>query len=178
MHRPVQQDYQPQWTRHFAQPEDLSQVGLDSAFVFRIGHEWLALATRALVTVAEKAAAHRLPHCHAAGLLGIVNVSGKLYPCISLAELMKIDVQQRYAQSGRHVFPRLIVVQLGQHVVALPVDDVHGIERYSSEDMLPPPSTISHGVSRYLFGVLSLQGKQTGYLDATLLGDCIAKVIR
>jgi chemotaxis-related protein WspD len=178
MQRPVQQEYRKNWAKHFAQAQGDWHVAQESAFIFRIGQEWLALATRALVTVAEKAVAHRVPHCNAAALAGIVNVGGKLYPCISLAELMKIDVSRRYMQSGRHVFPRLIVVQLGRQAVALPVDDVHGIERYSNDDMRAPPATISHGVSCYLSGVLSFQDKQAGYLDDDLLGDCIAKVLQ
>ena len=178
MQRPVQQEYRKLWAKHFAQAEGAWQVAEESAFVFRIGQEWLALPTRALVTVAEKAVAHRLPHCNAAALLGVVNVGGKLYPCISLAELMKIDVSRRYVQTGRHIFPRLIVVQLGRQAVALPVDDVHGIERYSKDAMRAAPSTIAHGVASYLSGILGIQGRQAGYLDDGLLGDCIAKVLR
>jgi chemotaxis-related protein WspD len=178
MQRPVQEDYRQQWTKHFAQEQNAGRVAQESAFIFRIGHEWLALATRALVTVAEKTVAHRLPHCNAPALLGVVNVGGKLYPCISLAELMKIDVNSRYIQPGRHVFPRLIVVQIGTQAVALPVDDVHGIERYGSDDLRAPPSTISQDVSCYLSGVLGLRDKQSGYLDADLLGSRIAEVLR
>lgn len=178
MRRPVSAEYRQDWARHFAQVEDDRSVATESVVVFRIGHEWLALPTRVFVSVADAAPAHRLPHRNEPGLLGIVNVSGKLYPCIALSELMSIDLHQPYEQSGRHAYPRLIVVQAGRQTVALPVHDVHGIERCRSADMLAPPSTVSRGVAHYLAGVIGIGGMQAGYLDAELLGRSIAELIR
>lgn len=178
MHRPIPAEYRQTWARHYALAADDSSPANESAVVFRIGHEWLALPTQIVVTVAAAAAAHRLPHRVKPGLLGVVNVSGKLHPCIGLSDLMAIDVLQPYVQTGRHVCPRLIVAQLGRQTVALPVHDVHGIEHYRDADVLAPPSTVSKGVTRYLAGVLGIANLQVGCLDTELLGRSIAEVIR
>lgn len=178
MRRPVSGQYRVEWAAHFALADDDSRATNESAVVFRIGHEWLALPTRVFVTIAEATSAHRLPHRNDRGLLGVVNVSGKLYPCMALSELMSIDVTQPYVQSGRHAYPRLIVVQTGRQAVAFPVHDVHGIVHYRSDEVLVPPSTVARNLAHYLAGVLGIGDKQAGYLDAKLLGNSIAEILR
>lgn len=178
MRRPVSMQYRKEWATHFALADEDSRPANESAIVFRIGHEWLALPTHMFVTVAEATSAHRLPHRNDRGLLGVVNVGGKLYPCIALSELMSIDAVQPYVQSGRHAYPRLIVVRPGRQAVAFPVHDVHGIVRYRSDEVLASPSTGARNLSHYLAGVLGVGDKQAGFLDAELLGNSIAEILR
>lgn len=178
MERPIPAGYRSDWAAHFALDEGAKTVADQSALVFRIGHEWLALPPRLIVTVAEKAAAHRLPHRADPGLMGIVNVGGKLYPCISLAELMTIDVRQPFQVAGRHAYARLVAARLGQHAVALPVDELSGIEHYNKTDLQAPPANVNKGVARYLAGVLSIGDKAVGCLDADLLGYQMARILR
>jgi chemotaxis-related protein WspD len=178
MERPVPAGYQREWAEHFSRDESIESATDESAVVFRVGHEWLALPTTLFVTVAEKVAAHRLPHRSGPGLTGIVNVGGKLFPCMDLAELMTIDLRQPYQQAGRHAYPRLIVVRLGPHACAIPVDDLHRIEHYNKSELQAPPATVNKGVARYLTGVLSVEDRRIGCLDAELLGYQMAKILR
>src|SRR5687768_4980119 len=44
--RPVTAEYRREWTRHYAEPRPTSSTRIESAMVFRIGSEWVALPTR------------------------------------------------------------------------------------------------------------------------------------
>ena len=56
--------------------------------MFRLGEEWLGLATRCLVEVSPMQAIHSLPHQRSRALLGVANVRGALVACLSLVELL------------------------------------------------------------------------------------------
>ncbi|MES2259559.1 MAG: chemotaxis protein CheW [Pseudomonadota bacterium] len=178
LQRPVGAAYKQEWAAHFRQADDVAVVHDSSSLVFRIGQEWLALPTRMFVAVAPQAAPHRLPHRGARGLAGIVNVGGKLYPCIALAALFGIDESEGEARSGRHTFARLLLMQWEEQTYALPVADLHGIVRYAAASVQAPAATINKGLSRYLSGVLSHQDLHIGCLDAALIGYQLARTLR
>ena len=170
MQRALPADYQRDWATQFAAPEPLPVITDQSVLVFRIGCEWLGLPARLCVTVAEMATAHRLPHRDNPILAGIVSVKGKLYPCMSLAALMAVGAEEAQQPSDRKVYPRLLVMQLGQHAFALPVQALRGVHRYAASDLLAPPATANQTVHRYLTGVLDIAGTKVGCLDAELVG--------
>ena len=68
-----------------------SEVKTRSLLMFRLGEEWLGLATRSLVEVAPLQAIHSLPHQRSRALLGVANVRGALVACLSLVELLGLD---------------------------------------------------------------------------------------
>jgi chemotaxis-related protein WspD len=178
LQRPVDAAYKQEWAAHFRQAEDDSAQLDSSCMVFRIGREWLSLPTSVFLSVAPQATPHRLPHRKARGLAGVVNVAGKLHPCISLAALLEVDETEGVARTGRHTFARLLLVQWEGQSYALPVADLHGILRYASATVQAPAATISKGLSRYLTGVISHDGMQIGCLDAGLLGYQLARTLR
>lgn len=178
LQRPVSAGYSQDWAAHFSQPPDNATAPDSSCLVFRIGSEWLSLPTSVLLSVAPQAAPHRLPHRSARGLAGVVNVGGKLYPCIALAELLGIDAAEGVARTGRHTFARLLLLLWEGQAYALPVADLHGIVRYASASVQAPAATINKGLSRYLTGVLPHEDMQIGCLDAGLLGYQLARALR
>ncbi|XLZ72408.1 chemotaxis protein CheW [Massilia sp. SR12] len=178
LQRPVGQGYMRAWAEHFCVPEDQG-ASLDSSCVaFRIGREWLALPTSMFQQIAPKAIPHRLPHRSARGLRGVVNAGGKLYPCISLADLLGIDEAGGEARAGRHTFARMLLVRWEEQTYALPVAELHGIIRYASSALKPPAATINKGIERYLAGVLTQDDLQVGCLDDSLLGYQLARTLR
>ncbi len=178
LQRTVGDDYQHAWAAHFSMPaEDRTQHD-SSSLVFRIGDEWLALPTAMFVLVAPHALPHRLPHRTARGLAGVVNVGGRLYPCIALADLLGISATVHTPRTGRHTFSRLLLVQWEQQAYALPVADLHGIVRYASANVMAPAATINKGLQRYLTGVIEHGGMMIGCLDAGLLGQQFARSLR
>ena len=178
MQRALPADYQRDWATQFAAPQPPPRMTDQSALVFRIGCEWLCLPTRLCITVAEMAPAHRLPHRNNPVLSGIVNVKGKLYPCMSLAALMAVGDEEAPQHAKRQVYPRLLVMQLAQHAFALPVQDLHGVHRHAASDLLAPPTTVNQTVHRYLTGVLDIEGMKVGCLDAELVGYQLAGALQ
>lgn len=174
MQRALPADYRRDWATQFAVPQPPPRITDQSVLVFRIGCEWLGLPARLCVSVAEMTAAHRLPHRSSPILTGIVSVKGKLYPCMSLAALMAVGAEDTSRQSGRHVYPRLLVMKLGPHEFALPVQALHGVHRHAASDLLAPPATVNQTVHRYLTGVLNIDGMKVGCLDAELVGYQLA----
>jgi len=178
LQRPVDDSYKREWAAHFRQAASDGRQLDASCLVFRIGREWLSLPTSVLVSVAPAAQPHRLPHRDAAGLRGIVNVGGTIYPCIALAELLDIDDREVEIAAHRHVFARLLLMRWEEQSYALPVADLHGILRYASASVQAPAATINKGLSRFLSGVISHEDMRIGVLDVGLIGHQFARALR
>lgn len=178
LRRTLPSGYKQDWARHFAEPEVHTIQTDRSGLVFRIGVEWLALPSKLFATVAAHVSAHRLPHRSGTSLAGIVNVAGRLYPCMSLANLLSIDNVDITARESRQAYPRLLLMQWQEHAFALPVDEVHGVSRYASESLHAPPTTTNKGLQRYLTGVLSLDEMRIACLDHELVGHSLARALR
>ena len=178
LQRPVDEHYQQEWASHFRQLDAGGEVRDSSALVFRIGREWLALPTRVFDSVAPQAQPHTLPHRSGRGLAGIVNIGGKLYPCMSLAHLLGIDEQGAPVAKGRHTFARLLLMRWEDQAYALPVADLHGIVRYASGAVQAPAATINKGLSRFLSGVITEGDMRIGCLDTALIGFQLARLLR
>ncbi|OEZ94830.1 chemotaxis protein CheW [Duganella phyllosphaerae] len=178
LQRAVGAGYKAEWAAHFRQPAIDTQALDASCLVFRIGREWLSLPTKLFVAVAPEAKPHRLPHRTDRGLTGIVNVGGTLYPCMSLAALLGIDDSEGEAANHRHTFARLLLIRWEDQAYALPVADLHGIERYATAAVQAPAATINKGLSRFLSGVISIADMHVGVLDAALIGYQLARTLR
>ena len=178
LQRPVGTGYKKEWADHFRLALSDGIASDTSALVFRVGREWLALPTKLFVAVAPQATPHRLPHRSDHGLIGIVNVGGKLHPCISLAALLGVDQRDLPRAKDHHTFARLLVIEWEEQSFALPVADIHGIIRYVSRSIQAPATTINKGLSHFLSGVITHQGMHIGCLDAALLGDQLARTLR
>lgn len=181
LQRAVGAGYKQEWAARFRQPAIDTQALDASCLVFRIGREWLSLPTKLFVAVAPEARPHRLPHRTDRGLTGIVNVGGTLYPCMSLAALLGIDDSEGEAPRAtiqRHTFARLLLIRWEDQAYALPVADLHGIERYATAAVQAPAATINKGLSRFLSGVISIADMHVGVLDAALIGYQLARTLR
>jgi chemotaxis-related protein WspD len=178
LQRPIDAAYRREWAGHFSEKADQRAALDQSALVFRIGREWLALPTRAVDSVAPLATGHRLPHRSAPGLLGVVSVGGKLTPLMSLGAMLGIDEHDTPRTSGRHVFARLLVMQWEGRSFALPVADLHGIERYAQDALAAPAATINKGLDRFLTGVMAKGEMRIGVLDEALIGHQLARLLR
>ena len=182
LQRPIDDAYRAEWAAHFRQPASggaAAAANYAAALVFRLGREWLALPAASVDAVAPVAQGHKLPHRARAGLLGIVNVGGKLTPWMALDAVLGIDGADDEAQaSGRHVFPRLLVLQYEGQRFAMRVADLHGIARYRQADLAAPPATVNKGAERLVLGILTLDAMRVGVLDADLLGHQLTRLLR
>jgi len=190
LQRPVDPEYRAAWARELARPHP-PQAALDAAaLVLRVGAEWLAAPMEMVAAVAPLAKPHRLPHRGGGGLLGIVNVDGRLLPAVSLAALLGIDgagsdggiERAAPAPAGRHAFARLLVLACGGQSYALPVDEVHGVLRYAAAALRVPAATLQRTPSALLAGVIDAEAAGAasgiGLLDGALLERRLREVLR
>lgn len=165
--RPLPADYRRERTEHFAGRRRIASRRI-SAVIFRIGTEWLGLATTALQEVAEWRPVHSIPHRRDRGTLGLVNVRGELILCVSVDWILGV------ACGGRTAGPlasckRLLVVAWEGKRLAFPADEVQGILHFQREDVNDPPSTVSKAALTFTQGILSWEGKTIALLNAGML---------
>ncbi|MCD5993766.1 chemotaxis protein CheW [Pseudomonas sp. CDFA 602] len=135
-----------------------------SILVFRLGDEWLGLASRCLSEVAPNQTIHSLPHQRSRALLGVANVRGALVACISLVELLGLDSGSVAAQSMRTV-PRMLIVAAEGGPVVVPVDEVDGIHAIDQRELDAASASGTHANARFTRGVLQWKERSLRWLD-------------
>lgn len=136
-----------------------------SMLVFRLGEEWLALATRSLSEVASSQAIHSLPHQRSRALLGVANVRGALVPCISLIELLGLDGGDPLRGDSARVVPRMLILAADGGPVVVPVDEVDGIHSLEERELDSASASGTHANARFTRGVLQWKDRSLRLLD-------------
>jgi chemotaxis-related protein WspD len=161
-------DYRREWTVHLARKRTPGAPVKQSAVLFRIGPEWLALPTRSFQEVAEPRPVHSLPHRRQGVVLGIINVRGQLLICVSLSRLLGLETESGAARSSG-VGARLVVAEWQGKLLAFPVDEVHGIYRYHASELRPPPATLAEAGVNFTRDLLVWRDKFAACLDEETL---------
>ena len=136
-----------------------------SLLIFRLGEQWLAIATRCLAEVMPVSPIHVLPHRNSRGLLGVTNVRGTLVACLSLAELLDLDTQQDARRGERRVIPRMLILESDSGPLVTPVDEVSGIQRIPVARISSAKHDDKRAISRFTAGVLQWQEQSITLLD-------------
>jgi chemotaxis signal transduction protein len=142
-----------------------------STFIFRLGEEWLGLATSLIDEVVERRIIHSLPHRREGVVRGLVNVRGQLTVCIALESLFQIDAAK--PARGQLLGRRLVVIASQGQRLAFEVDEVHGSQRYDPKGVKRVPSTVAHSISTFATGVLVWGDRRVGLLDGDLVVHAI-----
>ena len=87
--------YIEEWTQFLARAKETEAGVTDTAFVFRIGPEWLALSARFCVEIVAMRPIRRVPHRSDRMLMGLASVRGELLLCFSLANLLGLEPASR-----------------------------------------------------------------------------------
>ena len=151
-----------------------TEVKTRSLLVFRLGDEWLALATRSLVEVAPLQPIHSLPHQRSLALLGVANVRGALVACLSLVELLGLDGNSRVA-SGARVMPRMLIIAAHGGPVVVPVDEVDGIHAIDEQILESASRSGNQASAKYTRGVLQFNGRSLRWLDEEQLLSAVTR---
>ncbi|MCI9878284.1 chemotaxis protein CheW [Pseudomonas atacamensis] len=156
----------------------VSKVEIDvktrSLLMFRLGEEWLGLATRTLVEVAPLQAIHSLPHQRSRALLGVANVRGALVACLSLVELLDLDGGVAPVSGGR-VMPRMLIIAAHGGPVVVPVDEVDGIHAIDERILDAASQSGAQNSARYTRGVLQYRGRSLRWLDEEQLLSAVTR---
>ena len=151
-----------------------SEVTTRSLLMFRLGEEWLGLATRSLVEVAPLQAIHSLPHQRSRALLGVANVRGALVACLSLVELLGLDGVSSVA-SGARVMPRMLIIAAHGGPVVVPVDEVDGIHAIDEHILEAASRSGTQASAKYTRGVLQFKGRSLRWLDEEQLLSAVTR---
>jgi chemotaxis-related protein WspD len=166
-------DYLEGWTTHFATEVRVESHSMEAALIFRIGAEWLALSPTNLQEIAEDRPTHSVPQARSNILLGLANIRGELLVCVALDRLLGLAMGPEQASAKRALCRRLVVAGREGSRFVFPVDEVHGICRFSSAELTGTPSTVAKAHTTYLIGILPWQNKSVGCLDDQLLFDML-----
>jgi len=149
----------------YGQGEEQEPVGEQrSLLIFRLGEQWLAIATRSLAEVMPVSPIHSLPHRKSTGLLGVTNVRGTLVACLSLSELLDLETDDG-RQSGQRVIPRMLILESGSGPLVVPVDEVSGIQKIPLARISNAKQDDKRTISRFTAGVLQWQEQSITLLD-------------
>ncbi|WP_419711805.1 chemotaxis protein CheW [Pseudomonas sp. NFX224] len=151
-----------------------SEVKTRSLLMFRLGEEWLGLATRSLVEVAPMQAIHSLPHQRSRALLGVANVRGALVACLSLVELLGLDGVSSVA-TGARVMPRMLIIAAHGGPVVVPVDEVDGIHAIDERLLEAASTSGDQANAKYTRGVLQFRGRSLRWLDEEQLLSAVTR---
>ena len=153
-------------TLYLAKPKSESERHEQSALVFRVRSEWLALPMAVVKEVADVRPIHTLPHRRGA-VLGVANVRGELVTCVSLEHLLGLQPSGAADTGGSR--PRLLVLRHATARVVCPVDEVHGIYRVRERELQEVPATAGRGAGGHSKAVLVWQQRSVGLLDEQAL---------
>lgn len=167
--RDIDPDYLSRWAEHYRAKKVDTARDTESAIIFRIGAEWLALPADVFQEVCDVRPIHSLPHRRNDHVLGITNVRGALLVCVSLHALLGIGKTAAVNDSRRLVHERLLVVDRDGERLVFPVDEIHGIHRYHAGQLGDVPATVGKSTATYARAMLPWQDRAVGVLDDQLL---------
>jgi chemotaxis-related protein WspD len=130
-----------------------------SLLLFRLGEEWLALATACLAEIAPLQPVHSLPHQRSRVLQGVANVRGALVPCLSLGDLLGVERLSEPARSGR-AMPRMLILAAAGGPVVMAVDEIDGIHRLDATQL-----GATDDAAPFTAAVLQWRGRSVRVLD-------------
>jgi chemotaxis-related protein WspD len=163
--------YLDSWRAILEEPAQAAHTADSSVLVFRVGHEWLALPTAALVEVTPARTIHTVPHRHGSPLAGLVNIRGQLQLCVSLHAVLGLTggPTTKADDDATDGTPRLIVAEREATGTAerwvFGVDEVAGVHRVGRADLRPVPSTVGQAAARCSSALFEWQDRTVALLD-------------
>jgi chemotaxis signal transduction protein len=180
---PAPADSRQTATEHFARPA-AAEAGhsagaeMQSVIIFRLHTDWYAIPTAVCLEIAAVRPIHSLPHRRDATVLGVVNVNGGLLACISLAVIVGATLRPEASPTPsrrRAAVPRLLVARRAADAVVFPVDEVQGMTRFRTRDLLDVPATLAQARASYTRALLPLGARSAGLLDEKLLFSAVER---
>jgi chemotaxis-related protein WspD len=154
--------YLSEWQKKISHEKAEREKGDVGVMVFRLGKNWLSLPVEYLQEVVEERKIHKIPHNETRNILGIVNIGGEINTCYSLLNLLKIE-EDVARNEGK--LERLIVIVINGDRFVLPVCEVSGMARYSSNDLLQTPTALGKEMGAYVLGMFKIEKCQVAALN-------------
>jgi chemotaxis-related protein WspD len=166
-------DYIAHWTEQASRKRDVAERATVSVLIFRIGKEWFALQSTSLTEIAALRRVHSIPNRRNGIVLGLVNIRGELVVCVSLRGILGIEAAESdiHGEAAR----RMLVIQRDGASTVCPVDEVHGIERFTTRELGSLPATVAGASARYTCARLDWSGRSVGVLDERMLFQAVTR---
>lgn len=119
--------YIEEWTALVANVTQKADGEISSLLLFSIWGNYFSLPTHLLVRVTEYQPLHSIPHSRNKSVMGVANIVGELVVVVSLLPVLKAANYLTVDEGVR--FKRVIVIKVGHHQWALPVNEVFGIHK-------------------------------------------------
>jgi chemotaxis-related protein WspD len=161
--------YLEDWTQYAAQRHRPLDPNRQTVLIFRLGQEWLALASPVVKEVTDRRTIHSLPHRRRGTLLGLVNIRGELLVCVSLTHALGLDSSPGVPASDRLVHGRMLVLRHQDTRVVCAVDEVHGIHNFRTMTLKELPTTVGKAATAHTTSVLPWREHSVGVLDEAAL---------
>jgi chemotaxis-related protein WspD len=169
--RPAPDDYIDSWTEALAEDRAAAPTAAVPHLVFRVGDTWLALRAATLREITATTVIRSVPHRPREILLGLVNIRGELFPCLSLHTLFG---EQRAESSRTGCF---LVARSGSDDWVFPVDQVDGIHDVPGGSIDPLPSTLENVQVVYTSGLFRCNDRTVAIIDEELLFSSLKRRI-
>lgn len=175
--RDLPADHLASWTPLYAAPKTVETDRTSHpVLIFRLGIEWLALPTTIVREVADCRPVHKVPH-RSGVLRGLVNLNGRLEPCVSLHALLGVEPDPAPASKSQRTRPRLLLIGEEGQSFAFQADEVLGTHRYPPGKLRDIPATLAHSLARYSRGLIGMQQRTVGCLDEGLLFPALERTL-
>jgi len=175
LERPAPGKYRVELRQRYSESGPALKKAENSALIFRLGDEWLALNSRDVNEITELRTIHSLPHRNNDLIKGLVNIRGELKICISLGSLLQLDRARDSYVTDHEIRERMIYISRDGHSFVFPVSEVYGIAHYPEQDVEPTPATVSKARQSFTSGILPWEKRHVGILDSELLFYALGK---
>jgi len=177
--RPLPDSYQQDWANEYSKEKKQSLATPDSALLFRIGDEWIAIPTQYIKEITTLGVIHKIPHREGRFIKGLVTVRGELKICISLGAILNLNPEiKKFKHQSRNIqYQRLVLIALDNKEFVFPVSEVQGLIRYNKQLLSSVPATLDKTQSTFTDGVLESGERRIACLEPTHLFDAMEKCL-
>ncbi len=126
--------------------------------VFDLHREHYGVDISAVESILKPQAITSVP-CSPPYVVGVTNLRGKVLPVIDLRRRFGLPAAEANADT------RIVVVQMGAHVVGMIVDGVSEVLNLDAASIEPPSSVTSTADSIFIKGIARLEGRLVILLD-------------
>ena len=183
LERALPENYKQDWTQVLALKKEEELVGTISVVIFRIEGEWLAVSTQLLDEIIDveyvQSLLHTIPHRRNPVLMGVINVHGEIWLCVSLKELLGLEtIERQQSDADRSKLKRMMVIQGDNDRWVFPVDEIHGICRVHPKAFQNVPVTVAKSKTTFTKGIFEWEQRQVAFLDDELLLHHLARSVK
>jgi len=178
LNRESPEGYTNEWADILAEQKTEQSSGMQSAIVFRLGAEWLALPVMVVNEISLLKNIYAIPHNKNNAIKGMVNIRGELVICMSLGNLFGIEKPNEELIDEEHSINRLIMIREKKGHVVFPVSEIDGIIHYNPAKLSPAPDTIKSSTSNFIIGISNSNERNIGCIDHTALIEKIAGTLK